>query len=85
MPIKNYTTTVPANRSISEIQDALVQHGAMGMLYKSEQGTGRREALQFLLRIKNQDIAFFLPVHWCRFQRVLDLQQVRRWDEEEYV
>jgi hypothetical protein len=49
MPIKNYTTIVPANRSISKIQDALVQHGATGMLYKYEQGTGRIEALQFLL------------------------------------
>src|SRR5262249_17008766 len=55
------------------------------MLYKYEQGTGCIEALQFLLRIKNQDVAFSLPVHWRRFQRVLELQQVRRWDEEEYV
>ena len=85
MPIKNYTTSVPANRSISEIQDALVKHGATGMLYKYEQGTGRIEALQFLLPIKNQDVAFSLPVHWRRFQRVLELQKVRRWDEEEYV
>ena len=37
------------------------------------------------LRIKNQDVAFSLPVHWRKFQRVLELQQVRRWDEEEYV
>ena len=85
MPINNAPRTVAANRSISEIQDALVQHGAMGMLYKYEQGTGRREALPFLLPIKNHDVAFSLPVHWRRFQRVLELQQVRRWDEEEYV
>jgi hypothetical protein len=82
---KNYTTKVPANRSITEIQDALVNHGATGMLCKYEQGTGRIEALQFLMRIKNQDVAFSLPVYWRRFQRVLELQQVRRWDEEEYV
>jgi hypothetical protein len=85
MPIKNYTTIVPANRSITEIQDTIVKHGATGMLYKYEQGTGRIEALQFLLRIKNQDVAFSLPVHWRRFQRVLELQQVRRYDDEEYV
>jgi hypothetical protein len=24
-------------------------------------------------------------VNWRKFQRVLELQQVRRWDEEEYV
>jgi hypothetical protein len=55
------------------------------MLDKYEQGTGRLEALQFLLRIKNQDVAFALPVHWRKCQRVLELQQVRRWEEEEYV
>jgi hypothetical protein len=85
MPIKNYTTTVPADRSISEIQDALVTNGATGMLYKYEQGTGRIEALQSLLQIKNQDVAFFLPVHWQRFQRVLPLQNVPKSTDEEYV
>ena len=67
-PIKNYTTTVPANRSIADIQDALVQHGATGLLYKYEQGTGRIEALQFLLRIKNQDVAFSLAA-WRNIQK----------------
>jgi hypothetical protein len=85
MAIRNYTTKVPAYRSIAEIQDALVKHGATGVLYKYEQGTGRIEALQFLLRIKNQDVAFSLPVHWRNFQRVLELQEVRRWNDEEYV
>jgi hypothetical protein len=37
MPIKNYTTTVSAHRSIYEIQDALVHHGATGVLYEYEQ------------------------------------------------
>src|SRR5882762_10751835 len=85
MPIKNYTTVVPANRSITEIQDTLVKHGATGVLYKYEQGTGRIEALQFLLSVKDQNVTFSLPVNWRKFQRVLELQQVRRWDEEEYV
>jgi hypothetical protein len=53
MPIRNYLSKVPANRGIAEIQDALVRHGTAGVLYKYEQGTGRIEALQFLLRIKN--------------------------------
>jgi hypothetical protein len=78
MPVCNYTTSVPANRSIAEIQDALVKHGATGVLCKYEQGTGRIEALQFLLRIKNQDVAFSLPVRWQRFQRVLELQDIAR-------
>jgi len=74
MPIKNYTSKVPANRSIAEIQDALVKQGATGVLYKYEQGTGRIEALQFLLQVQDRDVTFSLPVHWQRFQRVLEIQ-----------
>src|SRR5882672_11158233 len=85
MAIKNYTTKVPAHRSIAEIQDALVHHGARGMLYKYEHGTGRIEALQFLLPVKDQNVTFSLPVNWQKFQRVLRVQDVRRWDDEEYV
>ena len=85
MPIKNDTSKVPANGSISEIQDALVKHGATGMLYKYEQGTGRIEALQFLLQIKNQDVAFSPSIPWQRFQRVLQLQNVPKSQDEEYV
>ena len=85
MPIKNYTSKVPANRSIAEIQDALVKHGATGVLYKYEQGTGRIEALQFLLPVKDRNVTFSLPVNWQKFQRVLRVQDVRRWDDEDYV
>ena len=52
------------------------------MLYKYEQGTGRIEALQFLLRIKNKDVTFSLPVHWKQCQRVLANQQVSKWKDE---
>ena len=85
MPIKNYTATVPANCSISEIQGGPVKYGSTCFPYKYEQRTGRIEALQWLLRRKSHDVAFSLPVYWRRYQRVLELQQVRRWDEEEYV
>jgi len=85
MPIKNYTTEVPANRSIDQIQQALVQHGATGVLYEYEQGTGRIAALRFRLRIKDNDVHFSLPVEWRRFQRVLEKQRVSRWRDEDYV
>ena len=39
MPIKNYTSKVPAHRSIKEIQDALVSHGATGVLYEMDKVT----------------------------------------------
>jgi len=55
------------------------------VLYKYEQGTGRIEALQFLLQIKNQDVAFSPSIPWQRFQRVLQLQNVPKSQDEEYV
>ena len=84
MPIKNYTTTVPANRSIQEIQDALVSHGATGFLLEYEKGTGRIQACKFLLEIKDNQIPFALPVNWRMFQAVLKEQKVKRWNDEDY-
>lgn len=85
MPIKNYTTRVPADRSIEEIQKALVAHGAIGLLYEYEKGTGRIAALKFRLAIKDENIAFALPVNWRRFEQVLKDQGVSRANDEEYV
>lgn len=85
MPIKNYTTKVPADRSIQEIQNALVKHGATGMLYEYEKGTGRIEALRFRLEIKEREVAFSLPVNWRMFQEVLHQQNVSRARDEDYV
>ncbi len=85
MPIKNYTTKVPADRSIQEIQNALVKHGAVGIIYKYEKGTGRIDALQFGLEIKGQTVGFSLPVNWRKFEAVLKDQKVNRANDEEYV
>lgn len=86
MPIKNYTTEVPANCSIEEIQKALVLHGAIGVLYEYEQpNTGRIEALKFKLNLAGKTVGFSLPVQWRRFQAVLKEQAVRRSNDEDYV
>jgi len=71
MAIKNYTTTVPANRSIEEIQRALVANGATGVLYEYEKATGRIAALKFILILDDKQVGFALPVEWRRFQQVL--------------
>ncbi len=84
MPIKNYTTKVPASRSIQEIQDTLVSHGAIGVLMEYEQGTGRIKALKFLLELKDKKIPFQLPVDWRKFQAVLRQQNVKRSDDQDY-
>ena len=84
MPIKNYTTKVPASQSIQEIQNALVKNGATAFLFEYEQGTGRISALKFKLPVGQTDVSFALPVNWRNFQRVLELQQVNRWNDEDY-
>jgi hypothetical protein len=70
---------------MNEIQNSLVAHGATGFMFEYEQGTGRIEALRFRLNVSGQNVVFSLPVNWRKFQEVLKQQDVRRWDEEDYV
>lgn len=84
MPIKNYTTKVPVNRSVQEIQDCLVKHGATGIQLRYEQGTGKIEALNFLLPFNDQEVPFSLPVEWKKFQSVLKEQRVSRWKDDDF-
>ena len=90
MPIKNYTTSVGSDRSIQEIQTALVKHGADGILYEYEQGTGRIKALRFRLRVKDKIVGFSLPSNWKNFQEVLKRDTKKpyligaKWRDEEY-
>lgn len=84
MAIKNYTTKVPANRSIEEIQGSLVKHGALGVSYQYEQGTGKIDALHFVLPIKDTKVNFSLPVQWRMFQQVIKRDGISRWDDEDY-
>lgn len=85
MALKNYTTTVPANRSIEEIQTALVKHGAVGIVYKYEQGNGKIEALNFFLSLNGQNLMFTLPVNWRKFQKVLENERNKRARDVDYV
>jgi hypothetical protein len=62
-----------------------VKYGTTGVLYEYEQGTGRIAALKFRLPVKGRALRFALPVQWRRFQRVLEVPQIRRWDDEDCV
>lgn len=85
MAIKNYTTKVPANRSIEEIQTALVKHGASGVLYEYEGTGGRIASLKFILPMGETKVGFALPCEWRRFQQVLKNDRISRAGDEEYV
>jgi hypothetical protein len=64
MALKNYTTEVPANRSIGEIQEMLQKHGVSGVMMEYEQGTGRIESLAFKIDISGQPWGFRMPLRW---------------------
>lgn len=57
--IKNYTSTVPASRSVARIEDCLVKHGAKNIIkiYDSKKLTG----IAFVVSINGKDIPFRLP------------------------
>jgi len=60
--LKNYTTDIPANRTILEIQDILAKSGARGIAFEYD-NAGNIESLFFRLKIQNgQEISFKLPV-----------------------
>lgn len=85
MPLKNYTTRVPASQSIRETETALIRAGAIGTSYEYERGTSRIEALAFRLEVKGNHWNFALPVNWKLFQVVLKEQGIRDWNDEDYV
>ena len=84
MPIKNYTTKVPVLRSVSEIQESLLAHGATAFSMEYERGTGRIKSLSFQMHLGDVPMTFSVPVEWQRFQAVLKSQRVNRWDDDDY-
>jgi hypothetical protein len=75
MPIANYTTTVPAQNSVNEIQRMLVGHHAKSVMidYEGQEPVG----VAFLIPTKTGDVSFRLPANIAACQRVLDRQVSR--------
>lgn len=71
MSLKNYTTDVPANKSIAEIQQMLQKHGVSGIMMEYEPGTGQIESLAFKLDIEGRTWAFRLPLRWRNAHQVM--------------
>lgn len=74
-PIANYTTTVPAMKSIGEIQGMLVAHGAKHILmdYNEKEPVG----LAFIVATSYGEVPFRIPANIDRVQAVLNKQRVR--------
>lgn len=73
--IANYSTTVPALKSIGEIQGNLVAHGAEKILM--EYVDGEPVGLSFIVQTPYGETAFKLPANIDRVQAVLNKQRVR--------
>ncbi len=59
--LKNYTTTVPASKSISEIQDLLIRFGAQNIIMDSD---GERIiAIKFTYPFNDMILPFMLSVN----------------------
>lgn len=85
MGLKNYTTKVPANRSVQEIQEMLQKHNASGVLTEYEKGTGRIAGLAFQMEIDGQKIGFRLPLNWRAAQKVMRNEGNPRATDDDYA
>lgn len=83
MALKNYTTKVPVNRTIQEIQEMLQKGGATGIFMEYEKGTGRIDALTFRMDFNGQPAGFKLPIKWKQAQKVLQNEgNNKAWDDD---
>lgn len=60
--LKNYTTEVPAFRSILNIEDLLIKAGASNIMKEyTPGGSGQVEAISFIIEVKGLKLPFRLP------------------------
>ena len=68
--LKNYTSTVPASRSIMNIEKCLITHGATDIA-KTYEG-GQTKGIKFAIMIDGKSMVFALPARIENCQRVLE-------------
>ena len=58
--IKNYSTEVPIDKTIAEIQKMLGENGALGVMFEYD-GAGQIESIYFRIKYQGRDLPFRLP------------------------
>ena len=82
MPLKNYTTEIPAMKSIGEIQKNLVKHGATSIVVNY--GPDREpESLAFIISMSQGNIPFRLPANLKKVEKILERQRVKGYTKPE--
>lgn len=74
MALKNYTTSVSVEKTLSEIQGKLAYVGAKRIMTEYDD-TGNVVALSFQLELNGQQLAFSLPTDWRPVAQVLERQR----------
>jgi len=67
--IKNYTSGVPANRSVMKIEELLARHGAQSVVKQYE--NRKLIAISFFMQITGKLIPFRLPARISQVEKVL--------------
>lgn len=75
--LKNYTSTVPADRSIAYIEKTLAQHGA-SMIVKLYDDDGEVTAIAFEVECQGKKLAFRLPSQIEACAKTLEANLPRR-------
>jgi hypothetical protein len=75
VPIKDYTTKIPAARTAGEVQTILAQAGASGVAMQFDDGEPVAVAFTVMTQFGLRE--FSLPVDWQGVQRVLRRQKVQ--------
>jgi hypothetical protein len=75
LPIKNYTTDIPVERTITEIQKILAQNGARGIALEYDE-SGNIKDIFFKIILNNKELPFRLPAKAERVYQAL-------WGEKE--
>jgi hypothetical protein len=71
MPLLNYTTDIPTDKTISEIQKCLAVHGATAILAEYDD-TGLIASISFQITMEGQKIGFKLPSDWRPVLKLLE-------------
>jgi hypothetical protein len=77
MPLLNYTSQVSVDRTILQVQAALVKVGARKIMVTYD-ASGAPEGMAFTVETVHGARSFFLPVRAERVQAVLQRQKVER-------
>ena len=76
MPILNYTTSVPAMRTIGQVQGKLAEHGAQAVMMNYEEG--RVSSLAFQVDGPTGPLSIKLPVDLKATLRVMERDGLQR-------